>query len=566
MSAPHRQNLWAPLLQLALPGTGQAPPQNPELPAELGQELELAADGPETRLLNLAAALALFQRAAELQRRSGEDTPAPAPPETRPPAPARLLGIWQRLLTFWPRARFRPDWRLIQREALAQTGLAGWRYPHRLLPELLEIGNDWGRDDPLLRLELLPLLGQRGLWLAGGPATAQTVRNPWNWVIDPEADSLPLARGPAACGLLLRRMRRTDPAAAREQLNALWPEADAGMRQALIPALETGLGPEDEAFLEACLDDRRREVRQQAQALLAHLAGSRFVARMQARMAPLLSLKPVKKGGEELDLRLPTWPTDPAEANAWQRDGLDKASFGSPGGRALVAEAMLKLCPPDFWLAHLGCSRSRLLELVRASAEFKQLGSGLAGATLQFRDPDMARALLAEPAFWQRNPAAKLLPLALVPVLPPAEQQAGYLATLNGTASQSDEIPAAAWYSVPAHTLEPAFIGAYLAAASQRLDRIKSDESPALLLPPCVILGAAVADLPRLLAFCRRWLEPWFVEHGDESENKDFEELQALLQTRHDLYLHLDAYPDHPPGNQHTDPHTDHLDPRELTP
>ena len=549
-----RANLWKPLLQTALPGTAQSPaPGALGLPELQALSTQLPPTSPEIRLLNQAAAVALFQRAGELPTRRGQDLPAVAASETQPALPQDLIGLWQRLVRSWPGARFRPDWRIFQREFLEQLEKAGLRFPHRLLPELLEIGNDWGREEPLLRAAILALLGERGLWLGGGEATSLTVRNPWSWVVDPRLieTGLPLAKGPAACGLLLRRLRLAESARGGEVLAGVWSEADPAMRAALLQTLKHGLSLADEPLLEQALDDKRREVREQAQALLGQLAGSAYVARMQARVAPLLSIHPIKsgskKGGEELEIKSPSWPSDAAESAQWQRDGFEKASFASPGSRALVVENMLKHCPPAWWPAHLGVSLERLQALILASPQLKTLASGLTSGILNFGDSAMAAAMLAQPAFWRRTPPGKMLPLALMPVLPPEQQEAGYLNLLRGGES---EIPPEAWFSRNGgRQLDQPFLKAYFSAVDDHLElgarRGETDFWAPLLLPRFVILGTPPPLLPQLLAFVRRRLVPCFQAEG--RENREFEELLTMLELRHDLYQQLSA----PPGDAH---------------
>lgn len=558
------QELWQNLLKTALPGTAQAVLGKLVLP-----ELEALITGPhtpESRLLRQAAALSLYQRAGHQFQSRFAERAAVAEPESRVLCPDALLAFWQKLLSYWPQARFKPDWRLLQRETLRQLANRGWRFPHHLLPELLEMGNDWGREDPQLRLEILPLLGRRGIWLAAGPATAQAVKQPWKWVFDPQLpqDSPPLEQGALAASLYLRRLRQQDPQAGLRQLQALWPKASPTLRSALLPVLQAGLNADDEAFLETCLDDKR--LRQAAQELLSHLPQSCFVARMQARILPLLSLKPLKKrAGAELDLRLPAWPTDPLEAAVWARDGLEKASFSSLASRQLVAEALLKCCPPASWLKHLlphadqAAARVELLELVQAATYFKHLLSGLVGATLNFADAEMAQALLARPALWQRNPHGQLLPLALVPVLSLQSQQEAYLKALAGNAAG---VPPQAWVSRrDGQAVGQGFVAAWAERLATELQASASLQelhllgiSPSLLLPPFLILGAAPEWLPVLETSAQHLLAP-LLEAEPESKAlpdkslqqaaQDLSELLRLLELRAELYR-LFAFTDNP--------------------
>lgn len=541
MSAnPKPVSLWLPLLKATLPGTAQAPNPGPLALTELEALTNLPAPTPEARLLNQAAALAVYQRAGASALRRGHELPALAEPEIRPVMPTRLKALWERLLSASHQARYKPDWRLLEKETLNRLNERGWRFPHQLLPELLEFGNSEGRDDSALRRSILPLLGRRGQWLAGGPATELAVRHPWNWVIDLEQTPDPAQlseRGPAAAILILENLRHQDPAAARELLKTAWDSATPTLRAALLPVLKQNLGPEDEDLLERALDDKRREVREQAQALLGQLPNSAYVARMQARLWPLLTLKALKKGGQELELRLPSWPQAQAESLSWQRDGLDKASFISPGARALVAEAMLRYSPPDSWLKHLNCTADQLLTLILESDSAKTLISGLTAATRSFADSEMAAAFLRRPVLWSKNPPGLLLPTLMTMILSPAAQEAGYLDALRHTSS---EIPADAWAARhDGKPVSPALIEAWLEALPAHLAQPSSRETYfALTLPPFLILGAPPESLPRLQHELTERLLPWS-QDLEGSRAVHFEEMRQLLQTRHDLYHHL---------------------------
>ncbi len=85
--------------------------------------------------------------------------------------------------------------------------------------------------------------------------------------------------------VFLRRLRVTDPAEARRLLEEAFPDDSVKVRATLLPVLAERLGPEDEPFLAAVLaNDRGKEVRQIAAALLSRLLASAFARRMTARL------------------------------------------------------------------------------------------------------------------------------------------------------------------------------------------------------------------------------------------------------------------------------------------
>ncbi len=538
---PTPPSLWLPLIKAALPGTAQAPKPGPLPMPELETLSELPAATPEARLLNQAAALAVVQRAGGNALRRSHAMPDLAPAENRPVMPAALVSLWERLINLSRKARYKPDWQMLQREMLDLLHAHHWRFPHRLLPELLEFGNSEGREDPELRLGILPLLGQRGLWLAGGPATALAVRQPWNWVIDLEQMPNPKHLSevnPASALLILMHLRQHRPEQARELLTQAWEKLSPALKTSLLPALKQQLSLADEALLEQALDDKRREVREQAQALLGRLPGSAYVSRMQTRLWPLLSRKLSRAhGAEELELRLPSWPNQAAEALQWQRDGLDKTGFVSAAGRSLIAEMMLKQVPPASWVQQFNCSPDQLLDLMIPSDSAKHLISGLTAATREFGDQEMAAAFLRKPQLWNKNPPGKLLPALMTLILSPENHAESYLAALQGT---DNGIPAEAWGArLESQTVSSDLLKAWRQALPEHLARSSSlNQRFALTLPPFLILGAQPTELPELVETVQALLLPWS-EHLEGSYAIQFEEMRELLKTRHDLYHHL---------------------------
>ena len=76
-------------------------------------------------------------------------------------------------------------------------------------------------------------------------------------------------------------LRAEAPASALELLTASWATEPSTTRAAFVAAMSTGLGADDEDFLEAVLDDSRKDVRAAAAALLRGLPGSRRAARLR---------------------------------------------------------------------------------------------------------------------------------------------------------------------------------------------------------------------------------------------------------------------------------------------
>ena len=295
------------------------------------------ASAPEAALWMSLGALDLWERSGFLPP-VGSASPAaspaaePAPPEQLRPCPARAKAMLALLLRGGHPPALQSEWlRLLQRH--------GAHLPAQFLPRLL----DTATRQPALRAQLLPVLGERGRWLAG-------VQAEWGWALggaaagDVEDEAAWDTGSPEQRLTVLRAWRARDAGAARAALAAAWPSEAPEQRAALLPALAVGLGLDDEAFLEAALDDRRKEVRAAAQRLLACLPGSQLGQRMLARLLPLLRLEKPWLGKARLELTLPA-----ACDASMRRDGIGATPHPGMGEKAGWAVDMLAAVDPRVW-------------------------------------------------------------------------------------------------------------------------------------------------------------------------------------------------------------------------
>jgi hypothetical protein len=163
----------------------------------------------------------------------------------------------------------------------------------------------------------------------------------------------------------LAALRRTNPEQARIQLEAVWMREGYEEQVAFLRTFEIGLSMEDEPFLEAALD-RRKKVRAAAQELLRTLPESRLCQRMKERATPLLSVK-----ANRLEVTLP--PTSFVKAMA--RDGIEQKEPGHQNlsGQTFWFKQILAATPLDFWTAQLGHSPERLVTLAIASGNWREV-------------------------------------------------------------------------------------------------------------------------------------------------------------------------------------------------
>jgi hypothetical protein len=258
------------------------------------------------------------------------------------------------------------------------------------LPLLLSTGT--AKDD--LREVILAILGERGRWLAS--------QNPdWSWVGGGSAgdEGIWETGEPAARQLFLKRLRLAEPDRARELLQSTWKEESAEERALFIAVLKTGLTPADEPFLEAALDDKRKEIRQSAAQSLAMIPGSMLAQRMLARVRPLLKFTPGESGSllklkkskpATLEITLPTECDKPMV-----RDGIEpKAIFGL-GEKIWWLVQMLETVPLDFWTQEWNTKPNDII-IASATGEWeKELFEAWTRAAIRQKNDAWAAELLA---------------------------------------------------------------------------------------------------------------------------------------------------------------------------
>lgn len=198
----------------------------------------------------------------------------------------------------------------------------------------------------------------------------------------------------------LRSLRAGDPAGARALLRRSWETESPEDRAAFVHALADGLSMADEPFLEAALDDRRREVRTQAADLLTRLPRSRLGQRMAQRAARCLTLS-----GDRL-------LAEPPEAcdGGMERDGVRARAPGGTGQRSWWLQQVVAHTPLAFWTEHLGRTAKQTVAM-NIGEWAREVRLGWERAAVLQNDPTWARALFAV------EPLTDLLA-----VLPPAER------------------------------------------------------------------------------------------------------------------------------------------------
>ncbi len=341
---------WDALRAAALVGTARR--EVPALPPALAP-FGAADDATREQALLESAALgdAVRRAGAAVVHAPGADLAAPA--ESRAVAPSQAAQILELLLNQVPVGAAARDLLLVHwlHEAARHHRLV----PPSLLPALLELG---GTRPAGVRTAIAGAVGERGAWLAE--------RNPdWSWVG-------------------IRRAEADGSEDVRARIAETWEMASAQDRAVLVAGLVGGLGPDDEPFLERCLDDRAKAVREEAQRLLDRLPWSARAARMAGRLRELLTYS----GGlrKRLDVRLPDDP-DPSAT----RDGLVVTK--APGSqRVRWRDQVVRGAPLGVWTDVVDGGPAKVASLLHGTDE--SLVLALCDAAAGRGEVEWARALL----------------------------------------------------------------------------------------------------------------------------------------------------------------------------
>ncbi|WP_309569941.1 DUF5691 domain-containing protein [Deinococcus sp.] len=417
------------LLALALVGTARGGTLPTPGPDALGRACaRITRPDTERTLLACAALYALAHAAGRTPDPASDALPALAPAEALPEAPERAARHLPPVIG----TPLLPEW-------LSLCAQAGWRVPPARLPELLDLA----RNDSSLRPLLLPVLGERGAWLAQFNPT---------WHFTPAAsEDIWEGATEAAREALWRGVRERDAQAARELLREHLSTERVGSRKRLLGALLDTLTPDDlalEPLLDTLTTDRSEDVRTLGRTALHWLSGSAQNARNAARFAVLVQLgRPGLLGrltGQTPSTLTPA--TGPDEhAN---RDGLpNPTGKDRPSATALLAH-LLEHTHPDVLLTTVNIPPATLVNIARQHEQLPALAENavitrhatLAAALLHDLPSDPALLHLGPPdllataqrqALRDRDPERLLALLGPQPGPWPPELGAALLSTLR---------------------------------------------------------------------------------------------------------------------------------------
>ncbi|MBA8962753.1 MULTISPECIES: DUF5691 domain-containing protein [Rhodococcus] len=352
------------LLSAALLGTARTVPSFEDLATG---ELAHSVSGDPAETLLGAAALENAYRDGGVAA-SARVLPAPAEDDPRLQLPPGSASHLMQLLAA-------KSWTLT--EWFAVVAERDYRAPDHLVADLMTSA----RTNDTHRESILRLVGSRGQWLAA--------QNPdWSMLVRRSDRTDVWTHGAHQERLQwLTTMRAVNPAIAMAELSRTWDSERGEHRAAFIAVLGTGLSDADSALLEHALDDRRKEVRQQAVQLLRQLPNSAYAGRMAARARAWVRVekKPLRT---RLVVNMPGSLDDSA-----RRDGIEDVHFKNKGIRSWWLRMVVTAAPLSVWEGMIG-SASTALE-IRIEDQWREvMMEAWTTATVLQRNPRWASALL----------------------------------------------------------------------------------------------------------------------------------------------------------------------------
>jgi len=319
----------------------------------------------EATLLGAAAVASLYDRAGIVPEKDPGPMPEKCSPDDRPRCSGWAGHHFALIMSEYPSANLPLEW-------VSAASAAGLRMTEELLPLLLDAGRM--RKD----LMILPLLGNRGRWLAA--------QNPdWSYVIDEDREDLWEIGNHQQRLAYLKSLRRREPAQARMLLMKTWSQEPYKERAEFLSTFIEGLSVDDEEFLESALDDNRKEVRRIAVDLLARLFGSSLIDRCLTRLEPLINFD-----SQDMEVMLPE-----VLDGGMQRDGVDRKSpYQHLGEKAWWLSQMLSLVPLIFWRQKWGKSADQIVDAASRCEWKEALFEGWTTAAIRLGDQEWIRALL----------------------------------------------------------------------------------------------------------------------------------------------------------------------------
>ncbi len=244
-----------------------------------------------------------------------------------------------------------------------------------LAPTILPLILNYCSNKKQFKKLLSSCLGQRGLWLA-------SLRKDWNLFLPLDiTDQSIFEYGEEEERLaIIEAVRLQEPTQAFAWIQAVWTSESFGFKGKLLKILELNLSSKETIFLEKCLTDKRKNVRDIAAQLLSQIEDSPLVVRMQTLLEKLVIYSPQT---QQFTISLPKSCT-----KAMQKDGVAprKKIFKNQGVKASQLAQIIAKIPPTYWEDLTKKNPQELLKIISKTEWFAIFVWAWAKAALQHKN------------------------------------------------------------------------------------------------------------------------------------------------------------------------------------
>lgn len=246
---------------------------------------------------------------------------------------------------------------------------------------------NYGASHTDLRESVCKVIGKRGHWLAEQNSAWAYARVAKQTNLSDE--EIWQTGNKSARTSLLKEIRKKDPKKAREFVLSTWKEEPTDNRFLFISAFKENLSLDDEDFLEKALDDKAKDIREQAEKLLSCLPKSKFHARMQERLRLIISIKTEKKK-ITLEIDLPEKLDEGATRDIVNINPSNKTI----GQKAWWLQKIVQVVEPNFWSKQLNRPPEDILLLMAKSDWANNLLPALTASICNHLALDWAKKLI----------------------------------------------------------------------------------------------------------------------------------------------------------------------------
>lgn len=381
---------WEQITKASLLGTARHTITELPLPAAIKQSVgEWESTDKEENFLKIAALVMNYTNAGKEFPQIQASLPKPSEPETLTLCSREATEVLRRII-------YDKQEDLLEL-FLHQLARNNQRISEELLPELL----DTGKEHPELKPVLLKVIGKRGEWLANlNPDWAYlssiTTEDAWHTGKLEERKEV------------LEKIRRQDPAKAREWIQEVWKTENANTKAALLQVFVYNLSMADEPMLEEMLTDKSQKVREVASKLLYQLAGSMLISRIWEETKSWVVLK--KSGSllskkTRLELHIPKPLPDilihsGIEPNRdkflkefTSKNPIQKWAVNGCTETEIWVYQVMSVIPPSWWPEHLKIDTATFVGFL-LNNDYSKFLPALFGASLLHKDIPFANVLL----------------------------------------------------------------------------------------------------------------------------------------------------------------------------